>query len=345
MSKTKSRIESSPKDAPQYSASNALPTPSNSTRNIDPNPQRSQDVNPVTDGPKRSCRTCCSGRVPPIAYILVGSAIIAYIISHFWGDLIFGSKSSSSEFQDHWDGGAIEWESDGNGLSLTLINSLTNDWDSSFVAVFNDWNSAPALSLSARMKKYDTDPCGHRNQQLRVCNGDYGATGWKGLNEVVFYTAESNGKNYIVSSVATMNEYYLAGKSDVERQYVMCHEIGHGFGLDHRDEIMDNPDLGSCMDYTRNYSKNLRPDEVDFQDLSNLYGIFERNVRHLRGTSTKKLKPNLRQLLGDQNDRTNRSYGRLLEESTQRRIFEMDLGNGYKLLTVLHIDDKDADTE
>lgn len=34
------------------------------------------------------------------------------------------------------------------------------------------------------------------------------------------------------------------------RCLVTCQEVGHTFGLDHRDENFDNGNLGTCMDYT-----------------------------------------------------------------------------------------------
>jgi hypothetical protein len=242
---------------------------------------------------------------------------------------------------DDWNGGDLVWENDGNGLSLTLINSLTNDWDPFFSEVLKDWNASPALSLSARIRKFDVNPCGHRNGALRVCNGDYGKTGWKGVNEAIYYTSEIDGKNYIVSSVATMNDYYLAGKSNVEKQYVMCHELGHGLGLDHRDEAMDNPDLGSCMDYTRNYSYNMRPDDVDFEDLANLYGIYQRKMRNLRGIDTIYFKtkqlPTSYEQINLHAGPSIPSEERLLMTSYQRNIYELDLGNGFKALKVLHL--------
>ena len=34
------------------------------------------------------------------------------------------------------------------------------------------------------------------------------------------------------------------------RRLVMCQEVTHDFGLDHQDEIFNNANLGSCMDYT-----------------------------------------------------------------------------------------------
>jgi hypothetical protein len=205
---------------------------------------------------------------------------------------------------------------------------------------FDDWNASPALSLSSRVRKFDLNPCGHRNGELRVCNGDYGKTGWKGVNEAIYFTSEIDGINYIVSSVAIMNDYYLAGASDIEKQYAMCHELGHGFGLDHRDEVMGNPDLGSCMDYTRNYEYNLRPDDVDFEDLTNLYGIYQRKMRHLRGRDTVEFKMKSHQIQYQPIYLGNLSIsdgGSLLQESRQRKIYELDLGNGFKILRVFHL--------
>jgi hypothetical protein len=216
---------------------------------------------------------------------------------------------------------------------------LTNDWDSFFVTALSDWDSAPSLSLSARTRKFDANPCGHRNSELRVCNGDYGATGWKGVNEAVFYTLESNSKNYIVSSVATMNDYYMREKSDAEKQYVMCHEIGHGFGLDHRDEVMDNADLGSCMDYTRNYSGNSRPDDVDFENLTNMYGRYKTRTRQLRERIRTSYEAKPRKIGDNYPSQDGYFYRtrRLVRTSNQQEIYEIDLGDGFKVLTVLHI--------
>mmetsp|Transcript_1120 Transcript_1120/g.2024 ORF Transcript_1120/g.2024 Transcript_1120/m.2024 type:complete len:333 (+) Transcript_1120:120-1118(+) len=291
----------------------------------------------------RSRSVCCKSisRIPAIIFIIAGSAISAYVVSYFWDDLDFGSKTADpANMHDDWNGGDLVWENDGNGLSLTLINSLTNDWDPFLLEVVKDWNTSPALSLNTKVRKYDLNPCGHRNGELRVCNLDYGKTGWKGVNEAMFYTSESDGINYIVSSVAKMNDYYLAGKSNSEKQYVMCHELGHGLGLDHRDEAMDNPDLGSCMDYTRNYAYNMRPDNTDFEDLFNLYGIYQTKLRKLRGRDAFEFKTKQIPINYDQinfHDLSISSKGRLLMASDHQKVYELDLGNGFKALKVLHL--------
>ena len=110
----------------------------------------------------------------------------------------------------------------GSGLRLTLINALTDDWLSHFEEAIKDWNwgSPRALELSVVMNT-EAPPCEkHTRGMVKVCNGDYGQTDWTGLNELLF----ENG--FIVSSVAMMNENYLRNARHVERQYVMCHELG-----------------------------------------------------------------------------------------------------------------------
>jgi len=98
--------------------------------------------------------------------------------------------------------------------------------------------------------------------------GNYGSTGWLGINEIV----KSGPKGIIHSSVAKMNDYYLLYGGYDERLYTMCHELGHGYGLPHTDENFDNKDLGNCLDYTNNPSNNLRPGIANCQRLLDMYG-------------------------------------------------------------------------
>ncbi|MCW2640621.1 MAG: hypothetical protein JWP76_2927, partial [Dactylosporangium sp.] len=62
----------------------------------------------------------------------------------------------------------------------------------------------------------------------------------------------------------------------------MCQEIAHTFGLDHQDEIFDNPNLGTCMDYTNNPTgppSNEHPNQHDYDQLVTIYA-------HLDSSST-----------------------------------------------------------
>ena len=51
------------------------------------------------------------------------------------------------------------------------------------------------------------------------------------------------------------------------RNLVSCQEVGHTFGLDHQDENFNNPNLGTCMDYTNDPSSNQHPNQHDYDHL------------------------------------------------------------------------------
>ena len=61
---------------------------------------------------------------------------------------------------------------------------------------------------------------------MKVCNGNFGDTGWLGINEIELEYGSRSSVGYIVSSVAKMNEYYLNKAGYEKRLYTMCHEIG-----------------------------------------------------------------------------------------------------------------------
>jgi len=231
-------------------------------------------------------------------------------------------------------GSFSQWSNDKKGLPLKIQNALSSDWDKYFVQAVSDWNAAPALALS--IKNVAEDPkCEKVNGLLKVCNADYTETTWTGLNELYYIGS------FIVASVAKMNEFYLSAKdtSAAERQYVMCHEIGHAFGLPHRDEIPNNPDLLSCLDYTYRFKNNKMPDVlVDFDNLTNLYGVIGTGKqRMLRNSGADE---NLMAKTADSFHGLSRrdwhyTEGRILHKSDRREIYENDLGDGVRVVTTL----------
>jgi hypothetical protein len=164
---------------------------------------------------------------------------------------------------------AFSWENNGAGLELNLLNALDDSWQTAYATALANWeNGSPdALSLTTEQIPYES-VCDAVTGVMKVCNGDYGDTRYRGINEVLL----DKRTNRIFSSAARMNDFYLKRESSAQRQYTMCHELGHGFGLPHWDEDFFNRDLGNCMDYTNNPEKNMKPDESNFQFLADLYG-------------------------------------------------------------------------
>jgi hypothetical protein len=157
----------------------------------------------------------------------------------------------------------------------------------------------------------------------------------------------------IFASSAKMNDFYLPDNNKAQKQYTMCHEIGHGFGLPHSDEQFYNKDRGECMDYTSTPANNDQPGPANFEFLAALYGTLTSSDTQSVATSSSvpgNRKPGDRKL-GTEDDTLpnwllsalddvipnieNRIDGkehedgwRLLHRSLHAAAHEMDLGNG-----------------
>jgi len=191
----------------------------------------------------------------------------------FLDGVIVGGGTEPEDDED------IGWKPNGKhgvGLVLTVANACSSDWDEHFAKAVLDWDrlgedlefygNVDILELTMKDVKHDVE-CSQSSGILKVCNGNYGETDWKGVNEVLIK------EGYISSSVAKMNEFYLGDENLWnERRYTMCHEMGHGLGLGHADTNFFNTDLNTCMDYTNHPQNNLKPNEGDFAKLGKLYG-------------------------------------------------------------------------
>lgn len=155
-------------------------------------------------------------------------------------------------------------QSNNGGLHLTLRNALDDTWQKEFEYAVSDWQESDSLELSTEQVAVD-HTCQRVDGVMVVCNANFGATGWVGINE------NSILRGKIVSSVAKMNEYYLRNADFDHRRFTMCHELGHGFGLPHTDEDPYNANLGDCLDYTDDPSENVLPGEVNMDKLRGMY--------------------------------------------------------------------------
>jgi len=193
-----------------------------------------------------------------------------------FGDLMGGEPHLSNNSTNSWK------TSGSGGLELTLVDALDTTWTEEYEVAVLDWENGTPDSLTLSTEKAaapDFECAEHIDGKMKVCNGNFGETGWLGLNEI--YTNTRSGT--IISSLAKMNEFYLRNADHAERQYTMCHELGHGFGLPHTDESFTNPSLGNCLDYTHTPADNMHPDETNYNRLAELYGtVNDRRMLSLR---------------------------------------------------------------
>jgi len=175
---------------------------------------------------------------------------------------------------------------------------------------------------------------------MEVCNERYGNTGWLGIAQIWV-----NGP-HITQATTKLNDTYFNTSTYNKpewRRLVTCQEIAHDFGLDHQDEDFNNPNLGTCMDYTNDPIPNQHPNTHDYEELEIIYA-------HLDDTSTvsasslpKAMPPAMGQIDFDNPGQ----WGKLVRSSANGRVqlFELDFGRGHKVLTHVFWADPDRDRE
>lgn len=113
------------------------------------------------------------------------------------------------------------WKTKGNvGLQLVIVNALDSTWQDYFFKAVGQWDAGTPDTLTLTTEDATPDSvCDAIDGKLKVCNGNYGATNWRGINKILL----ENG--WIYSSAARMNEYYTTDNDASQRQYTMCHEV------------------------------------------------------------------------------------------------------------------------
>ena len=167
--------------------------------------------------------------------------------------------------------GGYHWAGDGSELPIKVNTSITSQWTSVVGTAISDWNSSNEIDLTSQTSSRDPKKCSPIAGQVLVCNASYGRRGWLGIATIWL----SNG--HISQATTKLNDTYHNSapyNQAAWRMLVACQEIGHDWGLDHQDENFDNPNLGTCMDYTSNPlgpPANTHPNSHDYQELNLIY--------------------------------------------------------------------------
>lgn len=172
------------------------------------------------------------------------------------------------------------WARTSNPFTLKLGDNVSSTWDPYLRTASSDWSESSVLDTVVVAGGTKPSSCRPTSGRVEVCNARYGWTGYLGLAQVWVYA-----DGHIAYGVTKMNDTYFNTSTynkPAWRQYVMCQEIGHTFGLGHQDEDYNNASLGSCMDYSNPESdvRTQHPNAHDYAQLELIYG------GHLDSTTT-----------------------------------------------------------
>ena len=244
-------------------------------------------------------------RQPLIYACLVGAMMIA-----------FGSVSDASH---SWNG--YHWARASNPFTLKLGNNVASVWSPFLVSTSTDWTKSTVLDTSIVNGGARPRNCRPTSGQVEVCSASYGSTGWLGVAQIWV-----SGSHITQGTVKVNDTYFDTTQYNTPawRNLVMCQEVGHTFGLTHQDETFDNPNLGTCMDYTNDPSTNQHPNKHDYDQLVAIY-------THLDSTTTVGQTP----AGAAQNADDRASWGQLMRTNHNGKlsVFERDFGQGNKVVT------------
>lgn len=236
---------------------------------------------------------------------------------------LVAAMQSSPSASHSW--GGYHWARTANPFTVKLgdnVSDLAGAWDAALSTASSDWSQSDVLDTQIVPGRANPKNCRPTAGQVEVCNSRYGNNGWLGVAQIWI-----TGGTHITQGTVKLNDTYFNTPTYSDpawKQLVTCQEIGHTFGLAHQDENFNNPNLGTCMDYTSDPSTNQHPNAHDYEELSIIYSHFDSTttLNATRAASGVVLE-------------ASSEWGQLMKSSRGGRlqVFERDFGNGQRIVT------------
>jgi hypothetical protein len=266
-----------------------------------------------------------------LGVIVIGSALAAL--------LALVAFSPPAQADHSWNG--FHWARQSNPFTLKLGDNVSSKWDPYLSTSSSDWSKSTVLETRVVAGRATPETCRPTSGRVEVCNSAYGNNGWLGLAQV-WVSAK-----HITQATTKLNAtYFNTAKYDKTawRNLVMCQEVGHTFGLDHQDEISNNPNLGTCMDYTNDPDggaggasatdpSNQHPNQHDYNELALIYSHLDGGTTVGSTSAASTMPPAASR--GDLNSRS--EWGQKIRESPNGKIelWEHGFGDGKRMFTLV----------
>ena len=226
--------------------------------------------------------------------------------------------------------GGYHWARTSNPFMLKLGDNLSGVWDTPFILATTSWDWSQSTVLDTTIVPGSANPknCRAIAGRVEICNSKYGSTGWLGVAQVWV-----SGTHITQGTVKVNDTYFNTANYNTTawRNLVMCQEVGHTLGLDHQDSTFDNPNLGTCMDYTNDPSTNQHPNQHDYDQLATIYTHGDASTTVGQTAFSGMMPPGL-----SENDFSIPAQWGTKIRVTNRgwtELYELDLGHGHKVFT------------
>ena len=226
--------------------------------------------------------------------------------------------------------GGYHWARTANPFTLKVGDNVSSAWDTYLDTAIVDWSRSNVLDLTKVAGGTRPKNCRPTSGRIEACSARYGNNGWLGIAQIWI-----TGGVHITQATTKVNDTYFETptyNTPAWRRLVMCQEIAHDFGLDHQDENFNNPNLGSCMDYTSDPDgplSNEHPNPHDYDQLQSIYAHLD-SFNSYSGPATA-MPPSF----ANANVHAQENWGQKIRESADGRsaLYERDFGKGNKIFT------------
>jgi hypothetical protein len=261
-----------------------------------------------------------------LAVTRVRLLVALVILSALAALLALAAFSPEAKANHSW--GGYHWARQSNPFTLKLGDNVSSQWDRILGTTSSDWSKSTVLDTKIVAGQAKPRNCRPTSGQVEVCNSTYGNNGWLGIAQVW-----ASGTHIMQATTKVNDTYFNTAQYNTTawRNLVMCQEVGHTFGLDHQDEDFDNPNLGTCMDYTSDPTTNQHPNSHDYEELEIIYSHLDSTTTVSQASAAGKAPAAASR--GDLNSRA--KWGRKIRESRNGKIelWARGFGNGNRVFT------------
>jgi len=269
-------------------------------------------------------------RIAAIAAVATAALVAPALADHSWSTY-------------HWQKGT-------GPLTVEVGDNVDSKWDDYLRWAMNGgprqnggsgqgWNDTTHIDSPIVAGRSNPKNCKAVSGTIQVCNSRYGQTGWLGVAQIWL----SGG--HIVQGITKLNDTYFDTATYNKhgwRIMVMCQEIGHDYGLGHVNENFNDPNTGSCMDYTNDPARNDGAgtneylNQHDHDQLNLIYNHSHSNFTAVGpGRSGSSVGRRPHELDGAIGGDSPAEWGRAVASDGRGRphIFVQDLGGGNRKIT------------
>lgn len=160
----------------------------------------------------------------------------------------------------------VHWSSNHYPMRLQIVDTTSDDFrrQLNIPIALDRWNYHDKVQWQRRWVTANHDSarkaCNPIRGYIRICNYNYGSTGWAGDARLDIYR-DTTLHSHIRGVVIRINDRYAGLASS--RLRVLCHELGHSLGIAHH-----STNTRSCMHANAPVDY---PDWHDYSEVSSLY--------------------------------------------------------------------------